>query len=61
MVINGVVISSSNTGYGNIVIRNGNVVVKGDIGNSITTHNGNVNCGEVKGTVSTRNGSVIRL
>lgn len=41
-----------------IQTHNGNVKVDGQCDGNIITHNGNVNCGEVRGSVQSHNGNI---
>lgn len=43
---------------GKIRTHNGEVRVGGDVTGSVSTHNGNINCGNVGGDVDTHNGNI---
>lgn len=43
---------------GKIRTHNGEVRVGGDVTGSVSTHNGNINCGNVFGDVDTHNGNI---
>ena len=44
---------------GIVASKNGDVVIKGNVANDVTSKNGNIVCGNVGGNVETKNGNIV--